>query len=88
MSDPYQVQETLCEGPFNVQFGRGMATITFTHIRPKAKKLLEEKKVEYETIVQARIVFSTRSLLALKKVLNDLIKDEEPGEAAAGAPIH
>ena len=40
IADPDAIQETLCDGPFNVSATAGRATITFTHVRPKIEPLL------------------------------------------------
>jgi hypothetical protein len=85
VSDPDNVPETLCIGKFNVAVGAaGFATLTFTHVRPKATALLDETRIEEETIVRARIVTSTQNLVALRDTLNSLIK-EEPGSPATAS---
>jgi hypothetical protein len=76
--DPHAIPETVCDGPFNVLYGWGRATITFTHVRPKAAPLFEKGEVQAEAIVRARIAFSWENLVALKKLLNDMIPDKPP----------
>ena len=92
VSDPNAIPETVCDGPLNVQFGDGRATITLTHLRAKAVPLLERGQIDVEAIVRARIVFSVGNLIALKNLLNQLIPDKAPtGGAAAtsgGASLH
>jgi hypothetical protein len=83
--DPHAIPETLCDGPFNVAAVRGRATLTFTHVRPKAGPLLSTGEIEAEAIVRARISFSWENLLALKKLLNDLIPDRPPEKPVAGS---
>jgi hypothetical protein len=74
-TDPYFISETVCDGPFNIYFGKGRATITFTHERAKAGPLLGNGTIETENVVRARIVFSTGHLIGLKNLLNNLIPD-------------
>jgi hypothetical protein len=83
--DPHAIPETLCDGPFNVSAVPGRATITFTHVRLKAEPLLSTGKMEAEAVVRARISFSLENLLALKKLLNDLIPDKPPEKPVAGS---
>ena len=92
VSDPNAIPETVCDGPLNVQFGDGRATITLTHLRAKTVPLLERGQIDLEAIVRARIVFSMGNLIALKNLLNQLIPDKPPTEGAAaasgGASLH
>jgi hypothetical protein len=86
--DPDNVPETLCIGKFNIAIGAtGFATLTFTHVRPKANALLDRTQIEEETVVRARIVTSTQNLVALRDTLNSLIKDEPgfPAIASGGS---
>jgi hypothetical protein len=85
ITDPHAVPETLCDGPFNVQTGAGRATLTFTHVRPKVEPLLSAGEIQQEAIVRARISFSWENLLALKKLLNDLIPDAPSGKPVAAS---
>ena len=84
--DPHNVPETLCLGKFNLSFSAaGLATLTFTHVRPRPGPLLESNTVEDEYVVMARIVTTTDNLIALREVLNAVLKDV-PVVAAAGQP--
>ena len=85
IADPDAVQETLCDGPFNVSATAGRATITFTHVRPKIEPLFTAGEVQPEAIVRARISFSWQNLLSLKKLLNDLIPDAPSDKPVAGS---
>ena len=85
IADPDAVQETLCDGPFNVSATAGRATITFTHVRPKIEPLFTAGEVQPEAIVRARISFSWQNLLSLKKLLNDLIPDALSDKPVAGS---
>lgn len=74
--DPHNVAETLCLGKFNLSFSAaGLATLTFTHVRPRPGPLLESNTVEDEYVVMARIVTTTDNLIALREVLNAVLKD-------------
>jgi len=82
--DPHNVPETLCLGKFNLSFSAaGLATLTFTHVRPRPGPLLESNTVEDEYVVMARIVTTTDNLIALREVLNAVLKDV-PAVAATG----
>jgi hypothetical protein len=82
--DPNNVPETLCCGMFNLSFLAGnLATLTFTHPRPKAGPLLVGE-IQDEFVVRARIVMHSDNLVALKNFLNDSIKEDL---AAMTAPV-
>jgi hypothetical protein len=66
--DPDQIQEILCDGHFNIHIHGALATLTFTHWRPKTGPLFGDRKVEYEAVVRARIVTSVTRLVALRDV--------------------
>lgn len=84
--DPHNVPETLCLGKFNLSFNAaGLATLTFTHVRPKPGPLIESNTVEDEYVVMARIVTTTDNLIALKDVLNAVLKDVPPAVAVGQA---
>ena len=85
IADPLAIQETLCDGPFNVNATAGRATLTFTHVRPKIEPLFSTGEVQLEAIVRARISFSWQNLLSLKKLLNDLIPDLQSDKPVAGS---
>ena len=87
-TDPDQVPETLCLGPFHV-LPQELSTITFTHARPKPQQLLADNTVATENVVRARIVLSRRHLIALRDVLNRLLDEPaDPAGAGGGASIH
>src|SRR5262245_43842170 len=52
--DPDHVPEILCSGHFNIHVSGNMATLTFTHWRPKTGPLFSERKVELEAVIRAR----------------------------------
>lgn len=81
--DSDNVPETLCCGAFNLSFLTGnLATLTFTHPRPKIGPLLATNEIQDELVVRARIVMNFDNLIALRNFLRDAIKD---GPAAAMA---
>jgi hypothetical protein len=83
--DPENVPETLCCGMFNLSFVAGnLATLTFTHPRPKIGPLFASGQVQDEYVVRARVVMHLDNLVALKNFLNNAIK-EDP--AAMTAPV-
>ncbi|MBX9711833.1 MAG: hypothetical protein K2X60_12435 [Xanthobacteraceae bacterium] len=74
-TDPDNVPETLCVGKFNVSVTGPLALITFTHGRPQTTQLLDNGVVELESVVRARIVTTTDNLVALRDLLNGMLKD-------------
>jgi hypothetical protein len=71
--DPDNVPETLCEGMFNISFAGPNAVITFTHIRPEPGPLFTGT-VNPKLIVRSRIVTSVPNLVALRDLLNDMLR--------------
>ena len=81
--DPDCVPETLCLGPFHV-LPRDPATITFTHSRSKADPLLNSDRLEFETVIRARIVVSRDHLISLRDLLNEMLpKDADKEQTSA-----
>jgi hypothetical protein len=80
--DPDNVPETICLGTLNVAIGpSGLSTITFTHTRPKVGALFESGEISNDSVVRARIVTTTKNLVALREIITSLLKeasDEEP----------
>lgn len=84
-TDPDNVPETICLGKFNIQVGGPYATLLFTHPRPQVGPMVDEGKLVLESVVRARIVTSLDNLVALRELLNNLLKDvQTPVSAAAG----
>lgn len=82
--DPDNVSETLCLGKFNIQFGGPYATLVFTHSRPQAAPMVDDGKLVMESVVRARIVTTVDNMVALRDLLNNLLKDvQTPASAAA-----
>jgi hypothetical protein len=42
--DPDRIPETVCDGPFNVLYSSGRATLTFTHTRPQTGPSLSKAR--------------------------------------------
>lgn len=84
--DPDHIQETLCSGHFNIHVTGNMATLTFTHWRPKTSPLFGERKVELEAVVRARIVTSVANLSALRDALDAVIKDPKEPHSTVWRP--
>lgn len=82
--DPDNVPETLCLGKFNIQLGGPYATLLFTHPRPRVAPMVDEGKLVIESVVRARIVTSVDNLVALRDLLDTVLKDVDvPGAGAA-----
>ena len=86
--DPDHVQEVFCDGTLNVNVAP-VSTLTFTHIRPVAASLLADRTgnsaPELEAVVRARLLLPFSSLVALRDVLNKLIKDDPASTAGTGS---
>jgi hypothetical protein len=91
-ADPDNVPETLCCGRFNLSFLAGsLATLTFTHPRPKAGPLFDSNEIHEESVVRARIVMHLDNLVALRNFLNEAIKSDPasmttPASGGSGKP--
>jgi hypothetical protein len=72
------VPETLCCGVFNLSFVAGnLATITFTHPRPKIGLLIASNQIQ-----DTRIVMNLDNLVALRDFLNNAVKDDRTAMAS------
>ncbi|WP_181337120.1 hypothetical protein [Hyphomicrobium methylovorum] len=78
--DPDNVAEILCDGRFNISSSGGLLTLTFTQSRPRAQDLFEGKVI-HDDIVRARITMTSGNVVALRDILNRVIKT--PGEVPA-----
>ncbi len=86
--DPDSIPETICDGLFNVHVHSGLATLTFTHERPRASPLFEGK-LDYEAVVRARITLTLPNLVALRDLLARIIQSPEaPATRAGGSTKH
>jgi hypothetical protein len=89
VTDPDNVPEMLCDGPFNVTVAGQFVTLTFTHGRPDATALLRDGTIDFRSIVRARIVTSLNNSVALRDLLNRIIQDPgTPLPPAAGGTQH
>jgi hypothetical protein len=92
-ADPDHVPETLCIGKFNISTVANLGVITFTHVRPKAGPQLDESRLEYESVVRARIVTSIENMFAIRDMLNRVLSNlgphpTEPDSAGGGARLN
>lgn len=84
--DPDNVAETVCIGKFNISIVGAMATLTFTHARPKTGPLLDGGRIEMENVVRARIVTTIDNLVVLREALGQIIpKQGVPVATTAGS---
>jgi hypothetical protein len=86
--DPDSVPETVCDGQFNVSVTGGLATLTFTHIRPDPTVMFRDARIEGKSIVRARIVITIANLVALGDLLSQVIKSPDTPAPPAGGPTH
>jgi hypothetical protein len=83
--DPGNIAEMLCLGRINLASGPGpLMTLTFTHPRPKAVSLFDSNRIEYESVVRARIVMTFDNLIALRDLLNSSIRQPPAPSASSG----
>ena len=84
--DPDNVPETICLGNLNVAIGpSGLSTITFTHPRPQVGALFESGEISNESVVRARIVTTTKNLVALREIVTSLLKEASDAASASAA---
>ena len=86
VTDPDNVPELFCDGPFNVSILGNLAFLTFTHVRPDATRLLRDGTVEPQSVVRARIVITVENLTALRDLLNRVIQAPDTPAPPAGGP--
>lgn len=75
VSDPENVPEILCVGPFNIVVTGAFATITFSHIRPDADALIRQSTISPKSIVRARIVLPADGLSVMRDVIDETIRN-------------
>lgn len=83
VSDPDGVPETLCDGPFYIHSSGQLVTLTFTHQRPDAASMFDANKIGSDAVVRSRIVLTVPNAVALRDLLNGVIKGPETPVAAA-----
>jgi hypothetical protein len=84
--DPDNVPEIFCDGQFNVSITGGLATLTFTHVRPDAAAMFKYGTINSSAVVRARIVITVANLEACRDLLNRVIQSPEIPAPAAGGP--
>jgi hypothetical protein len=88
VTDPNNMPEMLCDGPFNVTVAAPFVTLTFTHGRPDATALFRDGNTDFKAIVRARIVTSMNNLIAMRDLLNGIIQDPGTTAPPAGGTHH
>jgi hypothetical protein len=89
VTDPDDVPEVLCDGPFKATLNGPFGTLTFTHTRPDAAIMFGDGRIDPKSIVRARIVTSVNNFVALRDLLNRIIKDPgTPAVPATGGTQH
>lgn len=71
-TDPHNIKETLCDGPFNIVVAGPLAYITFTHVRPEVGALFKGAQSS-TAVVASRIAIPINNLFALRDVLSKLL---------------
>ncbi|KRE11609.1 hypothetical protein ASE66_24070 [Bosea sp. Root483D1] len=74
--DPDNVPETFVLGPFSCTVTGHFATLTFTHERPVAEKLLTGQRAELslEAVVRARLIMPVEGLKSLRESIDQLLR--------------
>ncbi|KRE11734.1 hypothetical protein ASE66_24830 [Bosea sp. Root483D1] len=77
--DPDNVPETLVVGPFSCTVTGHFATLTFTHERPVADKLLAGPSAELslQAVVRARLIMPVEGLKSLRDSIDQLLRGRE-----------
>ncbi len=88
VTDPDNVPEVLCDGPFNVTVTGPFVTLTFTHGRPDITALFRDGKTDFKAITRARIVTPMNNLIAMRDLLNRIIQDPSTPVSPAGGTQH
>lgn len=86
VTDPDNVPEIFCDGQFHVAVAGGLATLTFTHVRPDATTMFGDDTEDLRAVVRARLVVTHGNLVALRDVLNQIIQSPETPAPPAGGP--
>ena len=85
VTDPDNVPETFCDGQFNVTVHGPFAILTFTQVRPEPGALFKDGTVNTQAVVRARIMITLDKLVALRDLLNRIIKQPDIPAPPAGA---
>jgi hypothetical protein len=88
ITDPDNVPEAMCDGPFNVTVNGPFVTLTFTHGRPDAIVLFRDGTINFKATVRSRIVTSMNNLIAMRDLLNRIIQDPGTLVSPAGGTQH
>lgn len=83
VSDPHHVVETICDGRFFVTKVENLVTLTFTHERPDPSALAKNK-VDFHSIVRARLVLTQVNAVALRDLLVSFLQMDAPATPASG----
>jgi hypothetical protein len=76
--DPDNVPEMLVAGPFTCTVSNGLATLTFTHERVPAERLMAAiPDLRPEAVVRARLVIPEAALPSLRDILDRLIRNRD-----------
>jgi len=78
--DPNSVEETLANGPINMNVMGNFVTLTFTQMRPEIAQLFKGKVnlQDLTAIVVSRITMPLENLIQLKAMLDHSVIQTEP----------
>jgi hypothetical protein len=85
-ADPNAIPEVFCAGPVNLVITGAVSTLTFMHIRKSAANIFKDFTPETtECVVKARVIMPIEDLVALKDLIDRMVKVEPiaPGSTAA-----
>lgn len=84
--DPDNIPEILIAGPFNCAIAGNFVTLTFTHERPIADKLMgPAPEVSIEAIVRARLVMPVEGLRQLRDSIDNVLRNRQADSLAPGS---
>ncbi|AZO82129.1 MULTISPECIES: hypothetical protein [unclassified Bosea (in: a-proteobacteria)] len=86
--DPDDVPETFVQGPFSCTVTGHFATLTFTHERPVAEKLLAGPSagLSLEAVVRARLIMPVEGLKSLRDSIDQLLRGLDAANESPGSP--
>jgi hypothetical protein len=75
--DPHHVQETVCNGPFNLAISGNLAVLTFTSVRPEPNSMMYGTgQPQLSAVVTARLVCPVEMLSELRNVIDQTLASE------------
>jgi hypothetical protein len=75
--DPCNVQETVCNGPFNLAISGNLAFLTFTSVRPDPQEMMYGTgQPNLSAIITARLVLPVEMLKEIRNVIDQTLANQ------------